>query len=721
MEYEHVASFGELLKAFRKQKQIGQQQVAEQLAVHRNTIGAWERGDRLPDTRGTVLELAKCLHLDEQETARLLEASLTGVATRWNVPYRRNPFFTGREELMQRLHMLLRQEKAAALTQSLVLSGLGGIGKTQMAIEYAYRYAQQYASIFWLNADTMESILSSYSALALLLELPERQEPDQQKVVAAVNRWLSTHRDWLLIVDNVEERELIASVLPTSPEGSLFFTTRRQSLGTLAYPLEVERMSQEEGTRFLLHRSRRLSLEEPLDACSFAEVMEASKIVEAMEGLPLALDQAGAYIEETQCSLQDYLQLFQAHRAVLLGQRGRESTDHPDSVVTTLSLSITAIAQQHPAAVDLLKVCALLHPDGIPEELFLEKGDHLGPTLAAACTDMLSWNKLVATVCAYSLMKRQPREKTLSMHRLVQAVLQDGMGEAERRMWIERLIVALNRIFPEVELLEDIQLKRDDRLLPHVLACIIQTNSWQHENLDLASILVKAAASSAVRMQFTEAEAFYRRAWHIWKQAFGTEHPQAAYPLYGLGKLYRTQGKYEKAEEFYQRAKDIWEKELGSDHLQVTYPLYGLAGLYVGQGKYEKAEEFYQRAKSIWEKELGSDHFQMTYLFLNMADLYLVQRQYEKAERLYQKALSIQEQVLGPEHPTVAHSLNGMTILAYEQGKYVEAESFSQRAWGIWERALGADHSKVALILHNLAEIYRVQGKHVEAESFYQR
>src|SRR5581483_1893290 len=235
--------------------------------------------------------------------------------------------------------------------------------------------AQQYASIFWLNADTMESILSSYSALALLLELPERQEPDQQKVVAAVNRWLSTHRDWLLIVDNVEERELIASVLPTSPEGSLFFTTRRQSLGTLAYPLEVERMSQEEGTRFLLHRSRRLSLEEPLDACSFAEVMEASKIVEAMEGLPLALDQAGTYIEETQCSLQDYLRLFQSHRAPLLGQRGGKGANHPDSVATTLSLSIAAIAQQHPA-VDLLHACALLHPDGIPEELFLEGGRH---------------------------------------------------------------------------------------------------------------------------------------------------------------------------------------------------------------------------------------------------------------------------------------------------------------------------------------------------------
>ncbi len=688
MKYEQTAPFGELLKAFRKQKRVGQQLVAEQLDVHRNTIGAWERGDRLPDTRSMVLELARCLQLDEQETACLLEASLTGISMRWNVPYRRNPFFTGREELMQRLHTLLRQEKAAALTQSLVLSGLGGIGKTQLAVEYAYRYSQHYTSVLWINAETAESITSSYTALAVLLDLPEQQEPDQQKIVAAVNRWLSTHRDWLLIVDNVEEYERVASVLPTSPRGSLLFTTRKQSLGTLAYPLEVEQMRQEEGIRFLLYRSRRLLLEEPLDHCSFVEVMEAGKIVAAMEGLPLALDQAGTYIEETQCSLQDYLRLFQSHRAPLLGQRGGKGANHPDSVATTLSLSIAAIAQQHPAAVDLLHVCALLHPDGIPEELFLEGGRHLGPTLAAACADALSWNKLLASVSAYSLLKRQPEEKTLSMHRLVQAVLQDGMEETERKMWLERVIVALNRIFPETEReqIEHIHWEQCSRLLPHILSYAAQTHSWQQVNLEQASVLFKAANYFYNRTQYAEAEPLYQRSRQIWEQVLGSGHPQIAYSFNGLADLYQEQGKYTEANLFYQRALSLQEQTLDPEHPDVAFTLNSLGSLYHAQGMYEEAELLFQRARRIWEQTLGPEDVLAAYSLSNLGHVYKEQRKYEEAERIYQQAVYIFEQILGPQDPRLAYPLDDLANLYKEQHKYVEADLLCQRTiriyWG---------------------------------------
>ncbi len=721
MGYEQATSFGELLKAFRKQKRIGQQQVAEQLGVHRNTIGAWERGDRLPDTRGMVLELARCLRLDEQETTRLLEASLTGVSTRWNVPYRRNPFFTGREELMPRLHTLLRQEKAAALTQSLVLSGLGGIGKTQMAVEYAYRYSQQYASIFWLNAETTESILSSYAVLATLLDLPEQQESDQQKVVAAVNRWLTAHRDWLLIVDNVEEHERIASVLPSSPEGCLLFTTRRQSLGMLAYPLEVERMSQEEGIRFLLHRSRRLSLDEPLDVCSFAEVMEAGKIVTEMEGLPLALDQAGAYIEETQCSLQDYFPLFQAHRTTLLGHRGGGGSDHPDSVAATLSLSIAAIAQQHPATVALLRVCALLHPDGIPEELFLEGGSHLGPELASACADRLSWNRLIATVSAYSLLKRQPKEKTLSMHRLVQAVLQDGMEEGEKETWNKRVITALDKVFPETKRVEPLHWEQCNRLLPHVINCMAQESPWQRDSREFASVLFKTAIYLRDRAQYEEAESLFLRALSIQEHTLSVEHVQVASTLYGLALLYNKQGKYEEAEPLYRRALHLRERALGSEHPDVAVSLVGLANLSYHQGKYKEAESLYRRALDIWERVAGSEHVWVALSLYHLGELFAEQGKCREAEQQYQRALGIWERALGPEHPSVADALHELAFGYRWQGKYEEAELLHRRALRIREQALGSEHPDVAHSLLGLGDLFCEQGKHAEAESLYRR
>src|SRR5215472_18641951 len=130
MESGHSAPFGDLLHQLRKRKKINQQQLAERLGVHRNTIGGWERGDRLPETKGMVLELATQLALDEQETRQLLEASLTALSPYWQVPYQRNSLFTGREEIQHQLHEALSQQKTAILSQSYALSGLGGIGKT---------------------------------------------------------------------------------------------------------------------------------------------------------------------------------------------------------------------------------------------------------------------------------------------------------------------------------------------------------------------------------------------------------------------------------------------------------------------------------------------------------------------------------------------------------------------------------------------------------------
>src|SRR5260370_28853519 len=153
MDRSDLSSFGTMLKAFRNCRGLTQQQLAEQLGVRRNTIGTWERGDFLPGSKGIVLELARHLHLDEQETRQLLEASLTALAPHWYVPLPRNPFFTGREEILAALHTQLGVDQTVALTQSSALHGLGGVGKTQIALEYAYRHALEYRAVFWIGAE----------------------------------------------------------------------------------------------------------------------------------------------------------------------------------------------------------------------------------------------------------------------------------------------------------------------------------------------------------------------------------------------------------------------------------------------------------------------------------------------------------------------------------------------------------------------------------------
>src|SRR5581483_5631396 len=216
MTWSISAPFGELLTTWRTRRRLTQMALASALGTHRNTIGRWERGDGLPETRGMVLELARLLHLDEQETRQLLEASLTALAPHWTVPLRRNPCFTGRDELLQRIHTRLAPRQPVALSPAVALRGMGGIGKTQLAVEYAYRCALEYRAVFWLAAETGESLMTSMQQIAEQLQLPERQAPEQSQVVAAVQRWLTRHADWLVIADNVEDLDLLQAVLPSA-------------------------------------------------------------------------------------------------------------------------------------------------------------------------------------------------------------------------------------------------------------------------------------------------------------------------------------------------------------------------------------------------------------------------------------------------------------------------------------------------------------------------
>ncbi|HEU5226567.1 MAG TPA: helix-turn-helix domain-containing protein [Ktedonobacteraceae bacterium] len=294
---EHdVASFGALLKTFRKRRRLTQQQLAATIGMHRSTITRWEQGDVLPESKTLVLELARHLRLDDQETRHLLEASLTALAPYWLVSLPRNPFFTGREEILEALHRQLGMDQAVALTQSSALHGLGGVGKTQTALEYVYRYALEYSAVFWIGAETEESIVSSLLHIAEVLQLPERDDEDQQRVVAAVQRWLNMHGQWLLVWDNVEDLALLDRFLPSTRSGAMLITTRRQTLGTFARGLPLLPMEQEEGMLFLLRRAKVLVPEATCEHLRrFAEQMPAEyraaeELVTVMGGLPLALD-----------------------------------------------------------------------------------------------------------------------------------------------------------------------------------------------------------------------------------------------------------------------------------------------------------------------------------------------------------------------------------------------------------------------------------------------
>src|SRR5712692_764932 len=292
-------AFGELLGQFRTEAGLTQQQLAGLMGKTRGTIVNWENGTHLPKERALVLELAKHLHIDSLKRDQLLEAALLDpLGTLWTILFQRNPFFTGREGILSYLEKALSNHKTVTLMQPRALKGLGGIGKTHTAIEYAYRHRDEYQAILWAPATTSSILQTSLVSIATILNLPQKNEPNQDVIVKAVKEWLMNHSSWLLILDNVEELESVGSLYPWAHSGHVIITTRSQSVGGIALSITLEKMEPEEGALFLLRRATLIGPKEGKEQAQGTDYEKAKELSKVLGGLPLALDQAAAYIEK---------------------------------------------------------------------------------------------------------------------------------------------------------------------------------------------------------------------------------------------------------------------------------------------------------------------------------------------------------------------------------------------------------------------------------------
>jgi len=637
----------------------------------------------------------------------------------WNVPHQRNPYFTGQEALLTDLHHQFEVDLSAASTRIQAISGLGGIGKTQIALEYAYRHRDAYRAVLWVNADTRESLVVDYVALAALLGLPEQDARDHRLAVEAIKRWLETHDQWLLILDNADDVALVREFLPGAGQGHILLTTRAAAQGSIAQGIEVQPMEEVEGALFVLRRTKRLAPDGPLDRAVPADRVAATVLVQTLGGLPLALDQAGAYIEETGCDLSGYVQRYHTQHATLLQRRGRLVTGHPAPVATTWSLSFEKIEQANAAAADLLRFCAFVHPDAIPEEFITVGTADLGSALSGLAGDLIALDEAMEALRAYSLVRRNAETQTLSIHYLVQTVLRDAMPDDLQRRWAEQVVRSVQHVFPDPQEVDN--WFQCQRAILHAQVCATLIDRWDLSFPEAALLLNKAGYYLDRHALYSEAEPLYRCALAIYERVLGPDHPDTASSLNNLAALYDAQGKYVEAEPLLQRALAIYEQVQGPNHPDTALSLNNLAALYKTQGKYVEAESLLQRALAIYEQVLSPNHPNMAHSLNNLAALYDAQGQYAEAEPLYRRALVIYEQVQGPNHPDTALSLNNLAALYGNQGQYAEAKLFLQRALAIYERVLGPDHPDTASSLNKLAALYRAQGKYAEAEPLLQR
>jgi hypothetical protein len=386
------------------------------------TSGKWPSQDDAFVIVAQGIERAVEEHI-ERRKAEVAAPPGSAAAPIWRAPYRRNVSFTGREALLEELHRALTRGAAVALT------GLGGIGKTQLALEYAYRHRGEYRVVWWVRADDGATLAADYAGLAAALGLPEREAREQAVVVAAVRLWLEQNTGWLLVFDNAGSREAVRDYVPQG-RGAVIITSREPVWSGVATPFGLEVLVAEEAVAFLCKRT------------GDTDAAAAAALAEALGRLPLALEQAAAYIEDTGGSLQHYHALFEEHHAALLRQ-GRLSTEYPDTVATTWMLSIGKVDE---AARALLNLCAFFAPEGIPLDAIREEAGGLPSPLDSVAADAVRLDSAIAGLLRFSLIGRKGED--LSVHRLVQAVVRERLEDAERQAWAAAAVGLLNTRFP---------------------------------------------------------------------------------------------------------------------------------------------------------------------------------------------------------------------------------------------------------------------------------
>ena len=618
-----------------------------------------------------------------------------------NITHQRNPNFVGRDTLLDQIRKTLTAEKAAALT---AIHGLGGVGKTQLATEYAFRHAADYQIVWWIKSEETATLAADYAALAEKLDLPQKHEREQPVIVAAVREWLNHNAGWLLIFDNARQAQDVRDYLPQSRAGHVLITSRDPNWSRVAHPFEVKVLPREDSVKFLLQRTGK------------NDEAAARALADDLGDLPLALEQAGAYIEATGESLADYRQMFQISWQALM-QEGKPD-DYPDTVAVTWKLSFDKAQAESPASAELMHLCAFLAPDDIPLPILRDGTKHLPPVLAEAMAEKLAFNKAIAALRRYSLMERN--DDRLSVHRLVQAVERDWLPEDERRKWAEAAVCVVNDAFPLGS--EDVQTwSVCARLLPHA-----ETVAEYGERLQLApeatgQLLNQAGIYFCGLGQYAEAKQALERALRIDETAFGPDHPNVLREIANLSGVLKALGDLQGAYQYCKRALQIAIAAFDFNHPKVAI-CYNNMGLVLQDLRdFQGAHRCFEHALRIDEAAFGLDHPEVAKDTNNMGLVLQDLRDFQGARQCFERALRINEAAFGPVHPGVTSVVNNLGLLLQDLRDFQGARQCFERVLQADKVIFGSDHPNVARGDYNLGRVLLDLNDRTQAHQCFER
>jgi tetratricopeptide (TPR) repeat protein len=602
--------------------------------------------------------------------------------------------FVGREAALAALSAALAGKQSAGIA----LHGLGGIGKTRLATEYAWAHAADYSALLFVRADAAETLNANLAALAGpdVLDLAEKEARDDATKIEAVLRWLEANPTWLLILDNVDDPGAVAAVtklMPRLTNGHVVVTARATIFPAGLRKLEVDVLDEAAATRLLLDRTSGERVKAPDDET------QARELAREFDGLALALEQAGAYIATEKIGFVRYLKLWKESRDKVLGG---SLTGSEKTLATVWATSVDRLSPESRRLLDRL---AMIAPDPIPDSL-------IDVPVPGEAVDYDA-HRARAGLYAYSLVTGARGEggaaKGFVMHRLVQDFARRAMTEERRGEALREALDWINAAF--VGDPQDVRTWQVlDPLAPHALAVARRADEAGigEPTARLFSHLDILLGSKA---RFAEAEPLSRRALAIGEAGLQPDAPELATRLNNLAELLRQTNRLGEAEPLYRRALAIDEKRYGPDHPRVAIDYNNFALLLKATNRLSEAELLYRRALAIDEASYGPDHPNVAIRLSNLALLLQATNRLIEAEPVVRRALKIDEASFGPDHPNVAIRLWVLGAILKDMNQPNEAEPLLRRALNVFEASLGPDHPHSVGVRAYLAALEAARGR----------
>jgi tetratricopeptide (TPR) repeat protein len=607
----------------------------------------------------------------------------------WNLPAR-NPGFTGRDGMLVAV-----RERLVAGDRTVVqaFQGMGGVGKTQLAIEYAYRFAGAYDLAWWVNAEQAGLIGDQFAALGAALGCTQ-PGANTEVVRAAVLGELRERGGWLLVFDNGEGPADIRPWLPGGG-GHVLITSRERTWAEIAAPVEVDVLARSESVAIL--RDRVAGLGEP----------DADRLAGELGDLPLGVAQAAGFMAETGTTAAQYLDLVQTQAGKLLDQAALGSS-YPRSLAAATRLAVDRLDTDDAAASQLASLCAFLSPEPIPEDLFTSAPGEMPSELAARAADPLAWRQTLAHLARHSLTRIDQRG--LVMHRLTQAILRDRLtaGEAAAvRASAEAILAAADPRDPA----NPVTWPRWAQLMPHLLAADPAASGSRGLRWMACNACWYLLARGDTRTAHDLAATLHER----WRGRLGDDDENTRAAANYLAWALRNMGRYAEARELDEDTLALYRRVLGEDHHNTQASASNLAIDLRNLGEFQAARELDEASLARRRRVLGDDHpntlISASSLGNNLRNL----GEYQAARELDEDTLARRRRVLGEDHPDTLRSAGNLAINLRNLGEYQAARELNEDTSARFRRVLGEDHPDTLRSVSNLAADLRGLGEYQAA------